>query len=211
MRFESTDLQGAWLIEPVPARDHRGFFARTFCTQEFADHGLTSRFVQHSRSQSAARGTLRGMHFQRAPHDEVKVVTCLKGAIWDVIIDLRPESPTYRRWQGFELTAENRRHLYVPEGFAHGFQTLCDDTEVGYLISAFYAPLAASGVRYDDPAFAIAWPLPLTAISEKDGSWPAFVDGAGMTLDRAPSRPRPQITPVLPAGAPSGRPATPRA
>jgi dTDP-4-dehydrorhamnose 3,5-epimerase len=114
------------------------------------------------------------MHFQRAPHGEVKVISCQKGEIWDVIIDLRPESPTYRQWQGFELSAANRRQLYVPEGFAHGFQTLCDGTEVGYLISAFYAPLAADGVRYDDPAFAIDWPLPVTNLSEKDRTWPDF-------------------------------------
>lgn len=178
MRFTKTELCGAWLIEPVPARDERGFFARTFCVKEFDEHGLTTRFVQHNASQSAIRGTLRGMHFQRAPHGEVKVVTCLKGAIWDVIIDLRPRSPTYRQWRGFELSAANRRQLYVPKGFAHGFQTLCDDVEVGYLISAFYAPAAASGVRHDDPAFAIAWPLPVTAISEKDRTWPAFLDAA---------------------------------
>jgi dTDP-4-dehydrorhamnose 3,5-epimerase len=176
MRFTETDLCGAWLIEPVPARDQRGFFARTFCAREYADHALTTCFVQNSTSQSAARGTLRGMHFQRAPHGEVKVVSCLKGAIWDVIIDLRPRSLTFRGWQGFELSAENRRQLYVPEGFAHGFQTLCDDTEVGYLISAFYEPHAADGVRYDDPSFAIDWPLPLTEISKKDRGWPDFVE-----------------------------------
>jgi dTDP-4-dehydrorhamnose 3,5-epimerase len=116
------------------------------------------------------------MHFQHVPHGEVKVVSCLKGAIWDVIIDLRPKSPTYRRWQGVELSVANRRQLYAPEGFAHGFQTLCDDTEVGYLISAYYAPQAASGIRYDDPAFAIDWPLPVNAISEKDRTWPDFLD-----------------------------------
>jgi dTDP-4-dehydrorhamnose 3,5-epimerase len=176
MRFDETTLRDAWLIEPLPARDHRGFFARTFCAQEYADHGLTTRFVQHNTSHSVAKGTLRGMHFQRAPHGEVKVVSCLKGAIWDVIIDLRPQSPTHRQWRGFELTAENRRQVYVPEAFAHGFQTLCDDTEVGYLISAFYAPDAAAGVRYDDPAFAIEWPLPPTVISEKDRTWPDFFD-----------------------------------
>jgi dTDP-4-dehydrorhamnose 3,5-epimerase len=185
MRFETTELHGAWLIEPVPARDHRGFFARTFCAAEFADHGLTTGFVQHNTSHSRVKGTLRGMHFQRTPHAEVKVVSCLRGAIWDVIIDLRPGSPTYRRWQGFELSADNRRQLYVPEGFAHGLQTLCDDTEVGYLISALYAPLAASGVRYDDPAFAIEWPLPVTVISEKDRSWLDFC-GAPLSPVRDP-------------------------
>ena len=176
MRFDEMTLRGVWLIQPVPARDHRGFFARTFCAQEYADHGLETRFVQHSTSQSAMRGTLRGMHFQRAPHVEVKVVRCLKGAVWDVIIDLRPESPTYRRWEGCELTAQNLRQLYVPEGFAHGFQALCDDVEVGYLISTFYAPAAASGVRYDDPGFAIEWPMQPTVMSETDRAWPDFVD-----------------------------------
>lgn len=178
MRFSKTELCGAWLIEPTPARDERGFFARTFCVKEFKEHGLTTRFVQHNASQSAKRGTLRGMHLQSAPHSEVKVVTCLKGAIWDVIIDLRPKSPTYCQWRGFELTAANRHQLYVPKGFAHGFQTLCDEVEVGYLISAFYAPAAASGVRHDDPAFAIDWPLPVSAISEKDRTWPLFLAAA---------------------------------
>jgi dTDP-4-dehydrorhamnose 3,5-epimerase len=178
MHFEETNLCGAWLIDLAPACDHRGFFARTFCVQAYADHGLTTGFVQHSISQSVARGTLRGMHFQRPPRSEVKVVRCVKGAIWDVIIDLRPDSSSYRRWQGFELTADNQRQLYVPEGFAHGFQTLCDDARVSYLISAFYAPLAASGVRYDDPAFAIDWPLPVSEISEKDSTWPDFRDTA---------------------------------
>jgi dTDP-4-dehydrorhamnose 3,5-epimerase len=174
MRFDETDLRNAWLIEPVPAHDDRGFFARTFCARQYAERGLTTRFVQNSTSQSIARGTLRGMHFQHAPHAEAKVVSCLQGAIWDVIIDLRADSPTFCQWQGFELTAENRRQLYVPEGFAHGFQTLSGDTQVGYLISAFYAPQASGGVRYDDPAFAIDWPLPVSAISEKDRAWPDF-------------------------------------
>jgi dTDP-4-dehydrorhamnose 3,5-epimerase len=174
MRFSETELCGAWLIEPVPASDDRGFFARTFCAREYAEHGLTTSFVQNSTSYSVERGTLRGMHFQRAPHGEVKVVSCLRGALWDVIIDLRSESPTYGRWQGFELTAQNRRQLYVPKGFAHGFQTLCDDTDAGYLITTFYAPGAASGVRSCDPAFAIDWPLPVRVISDKDKAWPEF-------------------------------------
>jgi dTDP-4-dehydrorhamnose 3,5-epimerase len=176
MRFEKTKLHGAWLIEAESAHDHRGFFARTFCVREYEERGLTTRFVQNSTSHSNTRGTLRGMHFQRAPHGEVKVVSCLRGALWDVIIDLRRESPTYRQWQGFELTAANQRQLYIPEGFAHGFQTLCDDTRAGYLISAFYVPQAAGGVRYDDPAFAVEWPLPVSVISEKDRSWPDFLD-----------------------------------
>lgn len=176
MRASPTELHGAWLIEPEPASDERGFFARTFCVREFAALGLETNFVQHSMSQSKQCGTLRGMHFQRDPHGEVKVVTCTKGALWDVIIDLRPSSPTYRHWQGFELTATNRRRLYVPKGFAHGFQTLETDTEAGYLISAFYAPDAASGVRFDDPRFGIRWPLPASVVSPKDASWPAFQD-----------------------------------
>jgi dTDP-4-dehydrorhamnose 3,5-epimerase len=201
MRFIPTNLMGAWLIEAVPARDSRGFFARTFCAQEFAAHGLTTRFVQNSTSQSVTKGTLRGMHFQRAPHAEAKVVSCLKGAVWDVMLDLRPESPTYRCWQGFELTASNYRQLYIPEGCAHGFQTLCADTEVGYLISQFYEPQAAGGARYDDPAFAIEWPLPVTVLSEKDRTWPDFIDAAAPPFRPvAPASPADQRNPAL-AGA----------
>lgn len=174
MQFISTALNGAWLIEPEPIRDERGFFARTFCIEEYARHGLETQFVQHSTSQSLLRGTLRGMHFQRAPHAEVKVVSCLKGVILDVIIDLRPDSPTYLRWQGFELSQDNRRQLYVPKGFAHGHQCLRDDTEVGYMISAFHAPEASTGVRFDDPVFGIDWPLPPERISARDRAWPDF-------------------------------------
>jgi dTDP-4-dehydrorhamnose 3,5-epimerase len=174
MHFEKTQFDGAWLIVPEPVRDERGFFARTFCVRELAAHGLETAFVQHSASVSLKRGTLRGMHFQREPHGEVKIVTCVSGAILDVIVDLRPASPTFRQWQGFELSAENRHRLYIPKGLAHGFQTLTDDVEVNYLISAFYEPSAASGVRHDDPAFGIRWPLPVSVISEKDRSWPDF-------------------------------------
>jgi dTDP-4-dehydrorhamnose 3,5-epimerase len=178
MRFSKTSLAGAWLIELEPVRDERGFFARTFCTQEYDEHGLATQFVQHSVSHSAKKGTLRGMHFQRDPHAEVKVVSCLKGKIWDVIIDLRPMSPTYCRWEGFELTAENHRQLYVPKGFAHGAQSLSDDVEVGYLISTAYVPGASAGIRYDDPAFKIDWPLRPTTISIKDQTWPDFQTSA---------------------------------
>jgi dTDP-4-dehydrorhamnose 3,5-epimerase len=174
MRFIPTRLEGVFLIEPEPAHDARGFFARTFCIQEFEAQKLETRFVQHSLSFNARRGTLRGMHFQREPHGEVKVVTCVKGGIRDVLIDLRPSSPTYRAWEGFDLTADNRRSLYIPKGFAHGFQTLEDETEVTYLISEFHAPAAAAGLRYDDPAFGIEWPLPVTVISPRDVSWPDF-------------------------------------
>ncbi len=172
MQFQPTKLGGVKLIELEPARDERGFFARTFCVEEFAAHGLETGFVQHSISHTRRAGSVRGMHFQHSPHEEVKVLRCLKGAIHDVLIDIRPGSPTYRHWEAYQLTAENRRQLYVPAGVAHGFQTLEPDTEVGYLISAFYAPGAAAGIRHDDPAFAIPWPLPLADISEKDRAWP---------------------------------------
>jgi dTDP-4-dehydrorhamnose 3,5-epimerase len=174
MRFTETILSGAYLVELTPARDSRGFFARTFCIREFGELGLETNFVQLSLSQSAVKGTLRGMHFQQGPHGETKLVACRKGAIWDVIVDLRPDSPTYRQWLGFELTPVNQWQLYIPRGFAHGFQTLCDDTEVQYMISAFYEPGAARGVRYNDPALAIDWPLSTTVISQQDAAWPDF-------------------------------------
>jgi dTDP-4-dehydrorhamnose 3,5-epimerase len=174
MRFQQTELGGAWLIEPVPVFDERGFFSRVFCTREFGDHGLETRFEQHSLSYSRLRGTVRGMHFQKDPHGEVKVVSCLKGAIWDVIADLRLGSPTFGQWRAFELTAKNRYQLYIPKGLAHGFQSLVDNVEVSYLISTFYVPLAAAGFRHDDPAFGIDWPHPPGAMSEKDRSWPDF-------------------------------------
>src|SRR5215831_10633675 len=177
MHFHPTTLKDAWLIDLQPARDERGFFARTFCLHEFSAHGLETSFPQHSISVSPRRGTLRGMHFQREPHAEVKLVRCSSGAIWDVIIDLRPESLTFRRWYGAELSDQNGRQFYIPRGFAHGFQTLTDDVQVNYLISEPYAPDAASGVRYDDPSFEIAWPLPVTTISEKDLHWPSFLPG----------------------------------
>ncbi|NVN87179.1 MAG: dTDP-4-dehydrorhamnose 3,5-epimerase [Rhodopseudomonas sp.] len=174
MRFEVTTLDGAVLVHPEPMRDDRGSFMRTFCVNEFRAHGLETEFPQHSVSHSLRKGTVRGMHFQRAPHGEVKLVRCLGGSIWDVIVDLRPESSTFRKSAGFELSGENGLQLYIPKGFAHGFQTLRDDTRVNYLISEFYAPAAASGVRYNDPAFRIDWPLPITTIAEKDLLWPDF-------------------------------------
>jgi dTDP-4-dehydrorhamnose 3,5-epimerase len=180
MHFQKTGFSGGWLIEPELVEDERGFFARTFCAREFTERGLVATFAQHSISSSRTIGTLRGMHFQRPPHQEVKVVACLKGAIWDVLIDLRKDSPTFARWQGFELTAMNRRRLYIPQGFAHGHQSLSDDTEVGYLISEYYVPDAADGVRHDDPAFAIEWPLRVTVISDKDRNWPDFALPIGL-------------------------------
>jgi dTDP-4-dehydrorhamnose 3,5-epimerase len=176
MKFHATKFQDAWLIELEPLRDERGFFARTFCAREFGARGLETTFPQHSVSLSTRKGTVRGMHFQREPHAEVKLVRCVGGAIWDAIIDLRPGSPTFKQWQSFELTADNGRQLYIPKGFAHGFQAMTDHAEVSYLISTDYAAEAATGVRWDDPAFAIAWPLPRTAMSDKDRSWPDFPD-----------------------------------
>ncbi|KAB2915306.1 MAG: dTDP-4-dehydrorhamnose 3,5-epimerase [Hyphomicrobiaceae bacterium] len=174
MLFRSTKLAGVRLIDLEPVDDDRGFFARTFCTRELAAEGLETAFVQHSISYTIRAGSLRGMHFQRAPHEEVKLLRCIRGAIHDVLIDIRPDSPTFMKWEAYELTAANRRQLYVPAGLAHGFQTLAPDTEVSYLISAFYAPQAAAGIRHDDPSFAISWPLPAADISAKDRSWPDF-------------------------------------
>ena len=174
MQFQPTTLCDAWLIRLEPARDNRGFFARTFCVKEFEARGLEANYPQHSISYSARRGTLRGMHYQCTPHSEVKLLRCVKGTIFDVIIDIRPDSPTYRKWQQFQLSSENNDQLYVPKGFAHGFQTLSDDVEVNYLISTPFEQRSARGIRYDDPAFGILWPLPVTEISEKDLHWPAF-------------------------------------
>lgn len=172
MKFSETSLKDAMLITLEKRGDERGFFARTFCAEEFRAAGLATEFVQANHSSNARKGTLRGMHFQKAPHREVKVVRCVKGAIHDVIIDLRQDSPTYGRWEGFDLTEENGHMLYVPEGFAHGFQTLVDDTHVAYQVSYPYTPGAEGGVRWDDPAFGIAWPLTPTVISPKDAAWP---------------------------------------
>jgi dTDP-4-dehydrorhamnose 3,5-epimerase len=174
MIFTPTRLEGAWLIELEPRHDERGFFARTWCRRELAEHGLDPDVAQESLSYNRRRGTLRGMHFQRPPHAETKIVSCPRGAIFDVIVDLRPDSPTFLRWQGFELSEENRRALYIPKGFAHGFETLADDSEIAYRISEFYAPDAAAGCRYDDPSFGIEWPLPVAVIAERDLAWPPF-------------------------------------
>jgi dTDP-4-dehydrorhamnose 3,5-epimerase len=174
MIFAAAGLEDAWLIDIEPREDERGFFARTWCRQELTAHGLDTEIAQESISFNRHRGTVRGLHFQRRPHEETKIVRCTRGAIFDVIVDLRRHSPTYLRWQGFELTAENRRAIYVPKGFAHGFQTVIDNAEIAYQISAFYAPEAAAGYRYDDAAFGIAWPIPVTVIGERDLGWPAF-------------------------------------
>ena len=174
MKFTTTSLKDAILIEPEPRPDERGFFARTYCRNEFAEAGLETDFVQGNMSFNRAKGTLRGMHFQYPPHEEVKVVRCIRGAIYDVIIDLRPDSPSYLKWQGFELTEDNGLQLYVPRGFAHGFLTLSDGAAVAYQVSAFYAPGAEGGVRWNDPQFAIEWSADVTVLSPKDAAWPDF-------------------------------------
>jgi dTDP-4-dehydrorhamnose 3,5-epimerase len=174
--FMPTALPGAFVIEPERHEDPRGFFARTWCAREFEAHGLRARLVQCSVSFNKRKGTLRGMHFQAAPHDEAKLVRCTMGAIHDVIIDLRRTSATYRQHVAVVLTAETRRMLYVPEGFAHGFQTLADETEVFYQMSEFYSPDHARGVRWDDPAFAIDWPGDDRTILDRDRAYPDFVD-----------------------------------
>lgn len=172
MIFEETGLAGLLLIRPEAHHDDRGTFARTFCAREFGASGLATNFVQHSLSQSYRKHTLRGLHFQVSPHSETKLVSCASGALWDVAVDLRPNSPTRNRWFAAELSPQNGCQLYIPEGFAHGFLTLEDDTTTRYLISEFYAPGAASGLRYDDPALSIDWPAPPACINEKDLTWP---------------------------------------
>jgi dTDP-4-dehydrorhamnose 3,5-epimerase len=171
MLFTQTPLKGAFLIDLDLRHDSRGFFARTFCAKEFEAHGLNPTIAQCNLSFNHKKGTLRGMHYQVPPVSETKVVQCIRGAIQDVIIDLRPDSPTYKQHISVELSAENRRALYIPELFAHGFQTLADDTEVLYLMGEFYTPGYDRGFRYDDPAFGIEWLIPISEISEKDASW----------------------------------------
>lgn len=172
MKFTKTKLISAYIIEVEEISDSRGFFARSWCQREFEELGIKSNFVQANISFNRQKGTLRGLHYQNAPHAEAKLMRCTKGAIYDVAVDLRPDSPTFCEWVGAELTAENHRMLLVPEGFAHGFQTLEDDTEVSYQVTEFYTPKAEGGARYDDPAFGISWPLEVTVLSDKDANWP---------------------------------------
>jgi dTDP-4-dehydrorhamnose 3,5-epimerase len=173
--FTPAPLPGLFVVEPEPQADARGLFARTFDVDSFARHGLCTTYVQCSTSFNARAGTLRGLHYQAEPHAEAKLVRVTRGAAFDVVVDLRPASGSFRRWFGIELSADNRRQLYVPPGFAHGFQTLTDDTEVYYQISPAYVPDAARGVRWDDPAFAIVWPdAPARILSERDRGYPDF-------------------------------------
>jgi dTDP-4-dehydrorhamnose 3,5-epimerase len=174
MEFSETGLKGACLIQLKKHVDERGFFARAWCREEFQQHGLKPDMVQLNTGFSHRRGTLRGLHYQLAPHAEAKFIRCTRGAIFDVIVDLRAGSPTLGEWYSAELTPDNGQMLYAPEGFAHGYQTLQDDTEMYYLTSAAFAPQAARGVRYDDPVLAIRWPLPISLISAADRAWPYF-------------------------------------
>ncbi len=174
MEFHPTDLMGCFVVRPKKIADDRGHFARAFCADEFAGQGLNPRMLQLNAAATHRAGTVRGMHYQKAPHEEAKFVRCTRGAIYDVVVDLRPASPTRGKWFGIELTAEDGAMVYVPEGCAHGYQTLADGAEMYYLTSASYAPDAASGVRFDDPALAIAWPLAVTVVSEADRRWPDY-------------------------------------
>jgi dTDP-4-dehydrorhamnose 3,5-epimerase len=172
MRFTPLLVEGAWLVEPEPRPDERGLFARTWCVNEFAEKGLTARFVQDSISFNDVAGTLRGLHYQAEPHREIKLVRCTAGSIYDVVVDLREDSPSYLKWCAQVLSAENRNALYVPEGCAHGFITLEDRSEVFYQISEVHHPESAGGVRFSDPAFGIEWPRPPTRISQRDAEYP---------------------------------------
>ncbi len=172
MLFAETSIKGVYIIDLVRHEDERGFFARSWCQREFEEHGLNPRLVQCNISFNSKRGTLRGMHYQATPFEEARLVRCITGAMYDVVIDLRSNSPTFKKWLAIELTANNHRALYIPEGLAHGFQTLADDTEVFYQMSEFYTPDAARGLRWDDPAFRIKWPIEALIISEKDRSYP---------------------------------------
>ncbi|MBL4902223.1 MAG: dTDP-4-dehydrorhamnose 3,5-epimerase [Desulfocapsa sp.] len=175
MIFEKTKLNDAYIIRPERLEDDRGFFARAWCQKEFEKHGLVSNLAQCNISYNKSQGTLRGMHYQKKPHEETKLVRCTAGAIVDVIIDIRPESSTFSQWLTIELSAENRTMLYVPRGFAHGYVTLVDDVEVFYQVSEFYTPGVEGGIRWDDPFFQIAWPIRENlVVSEKDSSWPDY-------------------------------------
>lgn len=174
MTYEETELPGAYVIGLTKHGDTRGFFARVFCRREFQKHGLVHEFVQVNNSLSEQRGTLRGMHYQLAPHAETKLVRCVRGALYDVILDLRPQSPTFGRSFGLELSAENRLMLYIPKGFAHGFVTLTESVEAIYLSDEYYAPEAERIVRWNDPCFSISWPMAPATVSDKDRNAPDF-------------------------------------
>ncbi len=177
MRFIPTPIVGAYLVEPELIEDERGFFARTYCREEFIAHGLNPNLPQCNISFNKAQGTLRGMHYQAAPHAEAKLVRCTQGAIYDVIVDLRPESTTFKHWHAVELSAASHHALYIPEGLAHGFQTLQPATEVFYQMCQSYHPESAKGLRWNDPVFAIDWPLPNPVISKRDSEYDLWEEG----------------------------------
>lgn len=177
MKFTETRLAGAFIVNLERRVDERGYFARTFCQREFSHHGLCTQWVQCNVSFNARRGTLRGLHFQSPPHDEVKLVTCIRGRVWDVIVDLRPGSPTFAKHVAVELCAEEGRAVYIPAGFAHGFQTLEDDSTLFYQMGAFYEPTAVRGIRFDDPGLGIAWPVPEMIVGERDRKLPELARG----------------------------------
>ena len=174
MKLAPTDLAGVWTLDLDPHTDDRGFCARAWCERELAGHGLETNLVQCNISFNARRGTLRGMHWQAAPHEETKIVRVTRGALYDVVVDVRPDSPTFGQWQGFELSADNRRALYIGAGFAHGFQTLADDTEIFYQMGAFYQPQSARALRWDDPEVGIRWPVAPPILSERDQQHPSL-------------------------------------
>ena len=176
MLFTETKLSGAFIIDLERREDNRGFFARAFCQNEFSEHGLKPVIAQANIGFNRRRGCVRGMHFQYPPAAETKVVRCTRGAVLDIIVDLRPESPTYLEHVSVELTADNHRAIYIPERFAHGYQTLADETETSYQVGEFYTPGAEGGLRHDDPALGLTWPLPVSEISEKDAAWPLLAD-----------------------------------
>lgn len=180
MILTEAGITGAFIVDPERREDARGFFARVWSAEEFAAHGLNASIFQCNISYNSRRGTIRGLHLQLPPFQEAKHVRCTRGAVYDVIADLRPDSSTYLRWIGVELTEENRRALYIPEGCAHGYQTLSDSSEVTYSVSTAHNPAAEAGVRYDDPLFRIAWPLEATTVSDKDRRWPDFVSDRGL-------------------------------
>jgi len=187
MIFRETELRGVFIIEPEIIEDERGFFACSWTLDEFEKHGLNPRLVQCNISFNKLRGTLRGMHFQNKPHEEAKLVRCTRGAIYDVAIDLRSDSPTRNRWVAVELSGENHRMLHIPEGFAHGYQTLTDSAEVFYQMSEYYHPESAGGVRWDDPAFGIQWPLEVTVIAKRDANYP-FLDATSASVGFSSAR-----------------------
>jgi len=174
MKIIPTPLAGAWVLEPEKMQDERGFFARAFCVKEMGEAGLETGVVQANVSFNHRKGTLRGLHFQKSPFEETKIVRCTRGAIFDVMVDLRPDSPTLGEWFGAELTEDNHRLLYIPKRFAHGFQTLRDDAEIMYMVTQFYTPSHASGLPWDDPAFGIRWPVTDPILSPRDAVYPDF-------------------------------------